>query len=300
LILKDILEESKVTKPVFTFTLGWQMGHQHGQDPAMYVDAGVNYNHIMLYEGERKTVESMKRQWPVYLSRSNGMYAVGEMVDFNWVQRTIDPPGPEELYNRQVETFQKWFPVNASVGMFWHDLYRLLYGFKGPYSTMEWLIAGGKAFTTLRQAQGLSPLKVTIMAPRQIPAGVQVPISVDIYNQSAQDVKGIWLHQLDTTKDYYSDLATLGPFDLSAGSRVKVKSLFAKIPREDHPERDNRYMTAVLLEKKGDPLRVFDYMYLRKIMPGEAAGQADRSEKTDVSHKGETAQENPDQAEEDQ
>ena len=39
-VLKSILDEAKMTKPVFTFTLGWEMGHQHGQDPAMLVDAG--------------------------------------------------------------------------------------------------------------------------------------------------------------------------------------------------------------------------------------------------------------------
>jgi hypothetical protein len=299
LILKDILEEARITKPIFTFSLGWQMGHQHGQDPAMYVDAGVNYNHIMLYEGDRGTLETMKRQWPIYLSRCNGMYAMGEMVDFNWVQRTIDPPGPEELYLRQVETFQKWFPVNANVGMFWHDLYRLLYGFKGPYSIMEWTIAGGKAFTTLRQTQSLVPLTATILAPRQIPAGVPVPISVEIYNQSAQDMKGILLHQIDTSKDYFSDLATLGPFDLPAGSRVKVKSLFAQIPKQEHPERDNQYMTAVMVEKRGDPLRVFDFLYLKKILPGEAMRKTDRSEKTDAPQEGKAKQEDGNQEQED-
>jgi len=72
LVLKSILDEAKMSKPVFTFTLGWQQGHQHGQDPAMFVDAGVSYNHIMLYEADRDTLKSMQKQWPGYLSRSNG------------------------------------------------------------------------------------------------------------------------------------------------------------------------------------------------------------------------------------
>ncbi len=265
LALKSILDEAKMNKPVFTFTLGWQMGHQHGQDPAMFVDAGVSFNHIMLYEGDRNTLESMKKQWPDYLSRGNGMYAMGEMVDFNLVQKSLDPPGPEELYNREVETFHNWFPVNANLGMFWHDLYRLVYGIRGPYSTMEWTIAGGKAFTTLQQAEGLSPVEVNIEAPREIPAGIAVPINVDIHNRSAKDLKNLVLHQLDTSKNYDVDLATIGPFDLPAGNRVRVKSLYTSIPKEDHPDRDNRYMTAVMVEKQDDPLRVFDFVYLKKL-----------------------------------
>ena len=283
LTLKGILDEAKMNKPVFTFTLGWQMGHQHGQDPAMFVDAGVNFNHIMLYEGDRDTLESMKRQWPEYLSRANGMYAMGEMVDFNWVQKSLNPPAPEELYNREMETFHNWFPVNANVGMFWHDLYRIIYGIRGPYSSMEWLISGGKAFSTLQQAEGLSPIEVSLVAPKEIPAGVPVPISVMVRNHSPENLKGMVLHQLDTTKDYNVDLATVGPFDLPAGNMVKVKSLYVNIPREDHPERDNRYMAAVMVEKPGQALRAFDFVYLKKLSSGSAVKTLEDEPSRDAS-----------------
>jgi hypothetical protein len=264
LTLKSILEEAKIGKPVFTFTLGWEMGHQHGQDPAMFVDAGVNYNHIMLYEGDRGTLDEMKQQWPNYLSRANGMYAMGEMVDFNWVQKSINPPGPEELYDREVDTFHNWFPVNAGLGMFWHDLYRIVYGIRGPYSSMEWMVAGGKAFSTMRQAEGLLPLDISLTAPKNAPAGVPVPISVEIHNHSTQDLKGLVLHQIDTSKNYYADLSKVGPFDIPAGNTVRVKSLFITIPKDDEPDRDNRYMAAVLVEKPGESLRVFDFAYTKK------------------------------------
>ncbi len=275
LALKSILDEAKVTKPVFTFTLGWEMGHQHGQDPAMFIDAGVAFNHIMLYEGTREHIEAMKRHWPVYLSRENGMYAMGEMVDFNWVQKTLEPPGPLELYNRENETFQNWFPENANLGMFWHDLYRLVWGIRGPYTTMEWTIAGGKAFTTLQQAEGLLPIDVTVTAPKEASVGVPVPLSVEIRNHSPEDLKGVVLHQIDTSKNYLDELATLGPFELPAGNMVKVKSLFLNMPREPHPERDNRYMAAVMVEKQGDPLRVFDFVYVKGLPLGTAVKKLD-------------------------
>jgi hypothetical protein len=265
LALKSILDEAKLSKPVFTFTLGWQQGHQHGQDPAMFMDAGVNFNHIMLYEGDRSTMASMKTQWPDYLSRGNGMYAMGEMVDFNWVQKSLDPPGPEELYNREVDTFQNWFPINARLGMFWHDLYRIVYGIRGPYSAMEWVIAGGKAFTTLKNVEGVLPIKVNLVVPKEIPAGVAIPINVEVHNQSNQNLRGLVLHQLDTTKNYASDLTTVGPFDLPAGHTMRFKNLFVTIPKEDQPERDNRYMTAVLVEQPDTDLRAFDFVYVRRI-----------------------------------
>ncbi len=263
-IVRGILEEAKISKPVFTFTLGWKMGHEHGQDPAMLIDAGIGYNQIMLYQSDRSTLASMKTQWPEYLARGNGMFAPGEMVDFNWVQKSVDPPGPQELYNREVDILHQWFPVNAQIGMFWHDLYRIVYGVKGPYSAMEWTVAGGKAFTMLRQTEGLSPLEVTLTAPKKVPGGVSVPLQVEIRNPTPQDLKGVVLHQIDASKDYYADLATVGPFDLPAGDTLRVKSLYVNIPKENQPDRDNRFMAAVVAEKPGQSWRVFDFAYMKK------------------------------------
>jgi hypothetical protein len=72
------------------------------------------------------------------------------------------------------------------------------------------------------------------------------------------------LHQIDTSKNYYADLSKVGPFDIPAGNTVRVKSLFITIPKDDEPDRDNRYMAAVLVEKPGESLRVFDFAYTKK------------------------------------
>ncbi len=280
--LKALLDQAKLSKPVFTFTLGWDMGHEHGQDPAMFEDAGVNFNHIMLYQSDRKTIEQMNLQWPAYISRSNGMYALGEMVDENWVQDSINPPGPEELYNREAETFQSWQPVNAGIGMFWHDLYRLIYGQKGPYSAMEWAVAGGKAFSLLQRTEGVLPLEIELTIPKEAPAGVPIPISVMIHNSSINPMTGIVLHQVDTSKEYFTDLATVGPFDIPAGDMVRVKDLYVTLPKEPHPERDDRYMAAVLAEKPGQSLRAFDFAYVKALPPGTAIKATDMPKPDDV------------------
>ena len=213
------------------------------------------------------------------------MYAMGEMVDFSWVQKSLNPPGPEELYNRQVETFRNWFPVNANLGMFWHDLYRIVYGIRGPYSSMEWALSGGKAFTTLQEVEGLSPVEVALIAPKQAPRGVSVPIGVEIRNHSPRTSMESTRHQIDTSKDYYSDLATVGPLDIPAESMVRAKSLYETLPKEDHPERDDRYMAAVLVEKPGDALRVFDFAYLKKFSSGAVLKRTDVSQDSGADSK---------------
>jgi len=207
------------------------------------------------------------------------MYALGEMVDYNWVQRSVNPPGPQELYNRQVETFRSWFPVNAHLGMFWHDLYRMFYGFRGPYSTMEWVIAGGKAFSYLKQNEGMSPVEVDLSAPPDAPAGASVSLGVEIKNLSTGDLKGLVFHQLDPSKNYFSELASMGPFDLAAGGVIQVKNLSVTLPKESHPKRDNRFMAAVLVEKPGGSIKSFDFVYIKALRPGEKSPPADAGPK---------------------
>lgn len=276
LILKDMLARARVTKPVMTFTLGWEMGHQHGQDPSMYVDAGVGINQIMLYQRGPEQVVEMNDHWPPYLDRGNGMYVLGEMVDFNWVQHSIHPPGPQELYDREVGTFGCFFPHNASLGMYWHDLYRLLHGAKGPYTTMEWAVAGGKAFTFMRQAEGVTPLLTRIEAPKEVPPGMPFTFSVDLWNRSGKDLEGLSLVQLDPAKQTYSELERVGPFNLPAGSRVRVSNLKGLLPEGEVPERDNRWMVAVVVGRKNSREdRAFDFTYVKSLTHEEAQERLD-------------------------
>jgi len=101
--------------------------------------------------------------------------------------------------------------------------------------------------------------------PKEIPAGKAEPINVEVRNQSSQNLRGLILHQLDTTKNYASDLTTAGPFDLPAGHTMKFKNLFVTIPKDDEPERDNRYMTAVMVEQPNTDLRAFDFAYVHRL-----------------------------------
>jgi hypothetical protein len=243
----------------------------------MYVDAGVGVNNIMLYQRGPEQVQEMKGHWPPYLERGNSMYVLGEMVDFNWVQKSIRPPGPEELYEREVGTFENWFPHNASLGMYWHDLYRLLHGAKGPYTTMEWAVSGGKAFTFMRQAEEVVPILTHIEAPREVPAGVPFTYSVEILNQSDRDLQGLSLVQLDTSLQVYSEIERVGPFNLPAGHRIRVSNLKAATPLEDFPERENRWMLAVVVSGKGGAReeRAVDFSYVKALTSEEAKERLD-------------------------
>jgi hypothetical protein len=65
---------------------------------------------------------------------------------------------------------------------------------------------------------------------------------------------------------------------LPAGNIVRVKSFSVTLPKEDHPERDNRYMAAVLAEKPGQSLRAFDFAYMKKLPTGAVRKKMDVSQ----------------------
>ncbi|HJT23690.1 MAG TPA: hypothetical protein VJ873_03895, partial [bacterium] len=120
--------------------------------------------------------------------------------------------------------------------------------------------------------EGLSPLEVTLKAPKKVPGGVSVPLRVEIKNPTPNDLKGVMLHQIDCSKDYYTDLANVGPFDVPAGNTLEVKSLYLNIPKENQPDRDNRVMAAVLAEQPGASWRVFDFAYMKKTSAAAVKG----------------------------
>jgi outer membrane biosynthesis protein TonB len=57
----------------------------------------------------------------------------------------------------------------------------------------------------------------------------------------------------------------LGPFDLPAGHTIRFKNLFVTLPKEESPERDNRYMTAILVEQPDSDIRSFDFNYVHRL-----------------------------------
>ena len=45
--------------------------------------------------------------------------------------------------------------------------------------------------------EGILPIKVNLTIPKDIPAGVPVPLNVEVQNPSDQNLKGLMLHQLE-------------------------------------------------------------------------------------------------------
>lgn len=197
-IVKEIKAKLNTKKPLWCFTLSWQKGWQHGQDPVMMNDAGADLDAVMLYECDRTQYNDLIRDWNRYVGTNQVNLLGGDVVDFNLHQKSTNPATPDELYNRMVTAHQQMSGEGRIKGLFWHDLARGLWGRVGPYSINEWAIAGGAAFSALRHDWKLLEMESTLEIPAKLLSQHEYPVQVKIKNISAKTLKNIKIKFLPT------------------------------------------------------------------------------------------------------
>jgi len=197
MVVKHFVDTVKPTKPLWIFSLGWVTGHQHGQDVAMMRDAGIGFNAPMFYHLERYKMPAMMKDWEDYMRRAKPSVVIGEPVDWNLMDRSFVPAGPEDHLERQTMAIRRLAPMSASFGLFWHDLSRSQYGARGPYSSMEWAMAGAASFSRARMAAGRTPYKLALHTPKALVVNKAAEIRVDITNTSGNTLSAVAVELVD-------------------------------------------------------------------------------------------------------
>lgn len=136
-IVRRIKDEVGDSKPLWAFTLTWDKGWHHGQDPVMMNDAGVDADALMLYEANAEQYTAMLRSWHGYVKRGDVQLVVGNIIDWPLHQR--HPDGPKEFARRTTRAIDGIFGDGPATGMFVHDLGRALWGRKGTWTTRQWM-----------------------------------------------------------------------------------------------------------------------------------------------------------------
>jgi hypothetical protein len=147
--LHKIITLAGIKKPFWAYTLSWEKGWQHGQDPVMMSDAGADIDAVMLYECTRQQYDGLVKDWNSYkLTHERVNLIVGDVVDWPLHQSTLNPAGPEELYYRTVTAVKKFYIDGYCKGVFIHDLSRALWGRTGPWPAKQWLKSGKNSIVT--------------------------------------------------------------------------------------------------------------------------------------------------------
>lgn len=136
-IVSRVKRELGENTPLWAFTLTWDKGWHHGQDPVMMNDAGVDADALMLYEANAEQFTNLLRDWSRYVKRGDVQLVVGDVIDWPLHQR--HPDGPKDFYRRTVRAIDGIYGDGPAAGVFFHDLARALWGRKGDWTTKEWL-----------------------------------------------------------------------------------------------------------------------------------------------------------------
>ncbi|MCE5299828.1 MAG: hypothetical protein LLG37_03010 [Spirochaetia bacterium] len=258
--IADIKARAGITKPLWVFSLTWRQGKEHGQDPLMFIDAGVDLNAGMFYSIDKKTYPQLVDSWKDYLKLGNSNLVAGQCVDWNLLGRTHRPSGPEEHYLRQVKLVDEILPVNPNTGLFWHDLTRAFKGSRGPYSSLEWAVAGGATFSYLRMKQGLFPFDASWELPDNVKRGEIFTIDINIKN-TGEITMDYYLKLLKVSNlEMYGDL--VHKFYLAPG---EIKTLTFQVrAMESNYKKDFMQMIAYMLQYNGlkTQQRYFDFKYI--------------------------------------
>ena len=123
-------------KPLWAFTLTWEKGWHHGQDPVMMNDAGVDIDALMFYEADKPQYAAMMKSWNEYVKVNDVQLLPGNI--FDWGLHQKDVAGPGEFGRRMKVAVSGVYGDGPARGVFYHDVARLLWGRLGSWGTRGW------------------------------------------------------------------------------------------------------------------------------------------------------------------
>lgn len=184
LIIKQI-KESGIKKKLWAFTLGWAQGQEHGQDPYMFFDAGIDYDAVMIYEANRAQHVGMLASWPRYLS---GEYntLVGNMIDNRLQDGSLRPE--LEYMKRVYESEAKFNRSSRIRGVFFHDISRMLWSkYKGYGNTIrEWANINASIVSRIEEKYSENPFNVSVKLDEKSRTGI-----LTIVNRTSKQQKNV-------------------------------------------------------------------------------------------------------------
>jgi hypothetical protein len=259
-VIVELKAGAGITKPLWVFSLTWREGKEHGQDPLMFIDAGVDINSGMFYSVDHNTYPDLLKSWRDYLEKNQTNLCAGQCVDWKLLGKTFRPAGPDEHYIRQQMLVDSLLPVNPNLGLFWHDLTRAFKGSKGPYSSLEWALAGAASFSYLRAKEGVFPFEAKWELPDKVKRDEVFTIAINIKNTGKKNMD-FYLKLLKVSNlEMFGDITH--EFTLAPG---EVKTLTFQVKAmEANYKKDYMQMISYMLQYDGlsTQQRYFDFKYI--------------------------------------
>lgn len=196
-IANQVINDAKLTKPMWVFTLGWEHGSQHGQDPYMFFDAGVFADAAMLYEANYIQFRNMMVQWPNYMTYNKNNLIIGNASDLKFLDGEMGSYGLEYL-RRTKTAYTKIYREGLAKGIFIHDLSRALWSKRRYYTIGEWALLHGHATSEFKKDHGLIPYEGEISFDQTSSSARELTGKMIIKNISKQNLNNLQVEYAPT------------------------------------------------------------------------------------------------------
>lgn len=190
-VINMVKRIARIKKKIWCFTLGWEHGRQHGQDPYMMLDAGCFLDAAMLYEASELQFQGMEGQWKKYIRAKDSNILMGNCVDWKLNPSSIRAP-IAELHYRNLRGFSHFLSGGPARGLFWHDAGRAIWGRTGKNDGSEWGIVGASSISEMRRRIGMYPFRLSVSPNFQFKAdNTAGKLFVSISNTGHVNLKNI-------------------------------------------------------------------------------------------------------------
>ncbi len=250
-----VRKEANLTKPIWIFSLGWNHGSEHGQDPYFFQDAGVFSDFVMLYEATPDMIEAMKKSWSEYVDNSDLNYIPGNQIDADLLKSEYNNNPVEEYYQRLNSGVD--YATYLSKGIFIHDISRAFWGRKGTYPYNEWLISGFSSASYARMRNNEIPYNINIDTNQinsKFENVISIPVSIEFKKDKLSELNG---------KSLYLEVIgnnSIKKIDISEKTNIIL------VVNIGHREQANRYF-ALRSKIEGYPAYfVFGYINNKKLI----------------------------------
>lgn len=217
-IVNRVLNEGHITKPAWAFTLGWEHGKQHGQDPYMFFDAGLYMDAAMLYEATEAQFRNMMAQWPAYIRDNKYNILIGNSADTRLLDGRSEHPALEYTYRTHVG-YRQIAREGLARGIFMHDLSRMFWSTKRGISTLDWAIVCGSTQSDYRRDLGMIPYRLDVAFSRDLRHG-----TLTVKNLTDRRISGLKLAPVPSPS--WAKIADNVPATFSLAAKETVQYQF--------------------------------------------------------------------------
>ncbi len=187
--IKDIINNSGHKKPIFYY-MDYKDAIDNPDLISIVFNSGIDFVVLVFNTSYDNIMESLDRISNINkISKYYNRLVVSYYIDYQNIDMKDFEISAIDNYvnaNLQLTKFGS-LTLNAN-GIMINDLYKAMFGKRGPYSPYEWMLGIGETIYRFKDMNKVLPVNVDFSAPENVNYGEEFPIKIKLINTSAKPI----------------------------------------------------------------------------------------------------------------